>query len=118
MKKNILKKVSIGVTLGLALLPFLVLAQLEPVNPTPAISTWPDIWIIINRVLGYAGSIVMVVAVIMLLYAAILYLTAGASATTLGKAKGVLIYAIIGIAVGILAFSARPIIENFLRGRF
>jgi len=36
----------------------------------------------------------------------------------MSKAKGVLIYAIVGIVIAILAFSIRPFIENLLRGRF
>ncbi len=118
MKKNIFKKVGIGMTLGLALLPFLALAATQPVTPLPLITSSADIWIILNRLLGWLGSIVMLIGVIMLLWAAILYLTAGASETTHTKAKSVLIYAIVGIAVAILAFSVRPFLETFLGGRF
>ena len=54
----------------------------------------------------------------MFFYAAVLYMTAGASETALAKSKTVLIYAIIGLAVAILTFSFKPFLETFFRGAF
>ncbi len=114
MKKNIFKKVSIVVGIaGLTLFPLLALAQAEPV-PGTIITEPGQIYAIIIRVLTWLGTIVMTIALIMLLYAAILYLAAGASETAHTKAKSVLIYAIVGIVVAILAYSVRPFIQNFL----
>lgn len=117
MKKSIFKKASIGLTIGLALLPFLALAQLEPA-PGPILTTPGAISRLVVNVLNWLGGIVMVIAIIMLLWAAILYLTAGASETAHSKAKGVLIYAIVGIAIAVLAYSVRPFIQNVLQGYF
>ncbi len=121
MNKNIFKKVGIGIVLGLALLPFLVLAAEGPGGMVPGtglITNPNDITYLVSKILGWVGGIVLTLALIMLLYAAILYLTAGASETAHGKAKGVLIYAIVGIVVALLAFSVRPFLETVLRGRF
>ncbi len=117
MKKNILKKASIGIAFGLTLLPFLALAQAGQV-PGPIITTPTQISTIIQLILTWVAGIVMTIALIMLLWAAILYLTAGASETAHSKAKNVLIYAIVGIAVAILAYSIQPFLTAIFRGTF
>ena len=115
MKKNILKKVGImGVALGLTLLPFLALAQV----PGPIITSPVQIASLLQKVLNFAGAIVLTIALIMLLWSAILYLTAGSSETTHTKAKSVLIYAIVGIVVAVLAFSVIPFVQTVLQGQF
>jgi len=116
MKKNILKKVSIGVGIGLVFLPLLALAQVGTV-PGPIITSPLQIVRLVNNVLDFIGAVVLVIALIMLLWAAILYLTAGASETVHTKAKSVLIYAIVGIVIAVLAYSVQPFIENFLQLR-
>ncbi|MDO8676206.1 MAG: pilin [Candidatus Azambacteria bacterium] len=115
MKKNILKKVSIGIGLGLTILPFLALAQapLEPLITSPT-----QIAQLIQKILNWVAGIIMTIAVIMLLFSAILYLTAGGSEERVGKAKSYLLYAIIGIVVAILAFSIQPFLVTFFRGNF
>ncbi|MEK7578705.1 MAG: hypothetical protein AAB456_03250, partial [Patescibacteria group bacterium] len=61
------------------------------------------------------GGIVLTISIIMLLYAAVLFLVAGASETAHTKAKNVLIYAIVGIVVALLAFSVDPFITSILQ---
>src|SRR3989344_1641321 len=114
MKKNILKKVGIGIGLGLALLPFLALAQQPAPLPGPLITSPTEISQLINKILIWIASIVMIIALIMLLFSAILYLTAGGSEERVGKAKGYLIYAIVGIVVALLTFSVQPFITTIL----
>ncbi len=117
MKKNILKKAGIGISLGLTLLPFLALAQVGQV-PGPIITSPTQISDLIQRILNWVGGIVMTIALIMLLLAAILFLTAGASATAHTRAKNFLIFAIVGIGVAILAFSVQPLITAILGRQF
>lgn len=100
--------------LGLTLLPFLALAQV----PGPIITNPTQISDLIQRILNWVGGIVLVIALIMLLYAAILYLTAGTSEAIHTKAKSALIYAIVGIVIAVLAFSIQPFIETVLRRQF
>ena len=115
MGKNILKKVGVGMTLGLALLPFVALA-VAPEPITPIIERPSDITAIIQDILGWVAGIVMVIAMIMLLYAAILYLTAGGAEDRVKRAKNYLIYAIVGVAVALLAYSVPYFLANvFLR---
>jgi len=60
---------------------------------------------------------VFTIALIMLLWAAILYLTAGGSEDRLSQARRYLWYAIAGIAVAVLAFSVEPFLRNLFWGR-
>src|SRR3989344_7873866 len=107
MNKSFIKKIGAGIAFSLALLPLIALAQ--GIVPTgPIISSPTDIAVLIGKVLGWLANTVLVIGLIMLLYAAILYMTAGASETILAKSKTVLIYAIIGIVVAILAYSVYP----------
>jgi len=117
MNKNILKKVGMGVALGLTLLPFLALAQVGEV-PGPIITSPTEISDLVQRILNWVEGIVMTISLIVLLWAAILFLTAGASETAHSKAKNVLIYAIVGIAVAILAFSIQPLLTTILSRSF
>ncbi len=118
MKENILKKASVGIVLGIALgftlLPFLALAQV----PGPIVTSPVQIASLLQKVLNFVGAIVLTIALIMLLYAAILFLTAGSSETIHTKAKSVLIYAIVGIVVAVLAFSVIPFVQTVLQGLF
>ena len=116
MKKNILKKASVGIAFGLTLLPFLALAAVPIGSGGVAITSPTDISNILGRILNWIASIVLTIALIMLLYSAILFLTAGASETAHGKAKNVLIYAIVGIVVAILAYSVEPFLSFILGG--
>jgi len=112
MKKNLLKKIGIGVGLGLMLLPFMALAQ------TTYLTTPTAIGDLITRILNWISGIVFTISLVMLLWSAILFLTAGASETAHGKAKNVLIYAIVGIAVAILAYSIEPFLRTVFRVGF
>lgn len=115
MKK--INKYAVGAALGLSLLlPLLAMAQ--QVIPGPIITSPSDISRIVRAVFDWLTGIILVISLIMLFYAAILYMTAGASETTLAKSKTVLIYAIVGLAVAILTFSFKPFLETFFRGAF
>ena len=116
MKKNFLKKAGIITTLSLALLPLLALADIEV--PGSIITSPVQIAALLEKVLNFVVAIVLTIALIMLFYAAILYLTAGASETIHTKAKSILIYAIVGIVIALLAYSAIPFIQTVLQGGF
>ena len=69
--------------------------------------------IIVNLV-NWVAWVVGLLAVLMGLYAGILFITAGGNAETVTKARNILLYAIVGIAVAILAFSLVAISRAFL----
>ena len=73
---------------------------------------------IIESIFNWLVGIIFTVSLIMLFFAAFLYMTAGASEAALGKAKTVLMYAIIGLAIAILVYSFKPFLESFFGGSF
>jgi len=114
MSKDVFKKVGIGIGIaGLTLFPFLALAQ--GTVPGPLLTSTTQIDQLLKNVLSFLGTIVITISFIMLLYAAILYLTAGASETIHTKAKSVLIYAIVGVVIAVLAYSIVPFITYFFQ---
>ncbi len=57
--------------------------------------------------------LVFALAVIFILYAAFLFITAGGNDEQIKKAKGALLYGIIGVVVALLAYGAVPLIRSF-----
>ena len=96
--KNLIK---IGIALSL-LTPLAGFAQggITPVNP---LSEQTNIITIIDRVSQWALGLLLVLAAVFIIYAAYLYLTAAGNEENVGKAKNVIIYAAIAIAVGLLS---------------
>jgi len=96
--KNLIK---IGIALSL-LAPLAGFAQggITPVNP---LSEQTNIITIIDRVSQWALGLLLVLAAVFIIYAAYLYLTAAGNEENVGKAKNVIIYAAIAIAVGLLS---------------
>ena len=114
-RDNVNKYAVAAVLIGLALLPLLAMAQGQP-GRTGIITQPSDITKILTGVLNWIIGVIFIIALIMIFYAAVLYITAGASETAHSKAKGILIFAIVGIAIAILAFSFRPFIQSILIG--
>ena len=67
----------------------------------------------VGRLVSY---LVGVIATVIILYAGFLFLTAAGSEDTMKKAKGYLLYGLVGIAVGLLAFNAAPIVSSLVGG--
>jgi len=59
-------------------------------------------------------AIVLAIAIIMIIYAGFLWMTAAGDDDKLTNARKTLIYGLVGIAVAILAFAAVAIIDNLL----
>src|SRR3972149_12222954 len=66
----------------------------------------------IMGLVNWLAWFVGLMAVLMGLYAGILFITAGGNAETVTKARNILLYAIVGIAVAILAFSLVAISQS------
>ncbi|MFH1759395.1 MAG: pilin [Patescibacteria group bacterium] len=75
-------------------------------------------WIlnILNNIIFWFQAIIFVIAVIMVLWAAYLYVTASGNSEKVGQATKTIIYAVIGIAVALLAFGIVPIVSSLLGG--
>jgi hypothetical protein len=66
------------------------------------------------KIAGAVGGLVAALGTIMIIVAGILYLTSAGSPERMGKAKTALVYAIIGIAIGITAEAIVGIIKEIL----
>lgn len=73
-----------------------------------------DITALIISITNWFAAIVFAIAVIMIIFGAITYITSGGDEDKAGKAKKILTYALIGIAVALLAFGAQALIRSFL----
>jgi len=69
----------------------------------------------INKVGDWFFTILMAVAGVFIILAAWTFLTAGGNPDNVTKARQMLIYAAVGIAVGVLAKGIPYLIENFLK---
>jgi hypothetical protein len=113
MKQRILAATAL---ITLVLVPGLVLAQVNAAGATP--SSICDILKLGNQIARWFGIIVFIIAIVAILYAAFLFLTAGGNEESLSTAKKVLIYGIIGIAVALLATNAIRIIGGTIGGQY
>ncbi|MBU1045544.1 hypothetical protein KJ616_00255 [Patescibacteria group bacterium] len=101
MNKKILGIMSLVVFAGTFAMP--VLAQTISVTPTsPPSYTASQALGIIGTLINYAFGFLLAVAVLMLIFAAYLYVTAGGNPETVGKANKMLMYALIGIAIAVI----------------
>src|SRR3989344_2506830 len=85
--------------------------------PTDIVTTGEDLENVLETVRDWFFTVFVVLAVIFLIWAAFLYLTAAGNDTKFGKAKNALIYAIIAIIVALLAGSLTSLLENVLGGQ-
>ena len=110
----------IAKSLGLAstILPLAALAQgTIPGGGAPTRLTDPCRVLELVRVItSWFGILVFIIAIIAILYAGFLFLTAGGNEETLKKARQVLIWGLIGIAVALFAMSAIPFVVSVIGG--
>ncbi|MDD5547709.1 MAG: hypothetical protein PHN74_02320 [Candidatus Pacebacteria bacterium] len=97
---------------SLIILPIVAMAQVNV--PQTNIKSLSDIERVINSIVTWVSGIFFAIAILFLLWAAFLYLSSGGDEDKVKTAKDNLIYAIIAIAVALLAGTARSIIESVL----
>ena len=120
--KMIMKKFLGSVALlSLLILPSLVLidtayAQVGPPNAQQVyIQTYGDVINIIETIADWMLGILLTLAVIFLIYAAFLYLTAAGDSTKIDKAKDIIIYAVVAIVVALLAQGIVLVAQSFVK---
>ncbi len=102
------------------LVPLLAGAQTPPAAPTtgsaiPAsnVTTVTGVFNIICALLGWLFILFIILAVVFVIVAAFKYLTAGGDAEKVGTANHMLIYAVVAVAVAVLARAIPVIVANF-----
>lgn len=103
-KKKIASAVAVGVALGAPLTSF---AQVKTVSGVVKL---------FDTVFNIVQYLFWVIAGIFIIYAAFKYLTAQGDPEKVGVARQMVIYAVIAIAIALLAMVMDDIIENFLGG--
>ena len=73
---------------------------------------------LIDRIATWLLGIGSTIAVIMVLWSGLLYMTSGGNKTRVEQAKKTLTYAVVGLTVLLLAKGVTLIIQNFLAGNF
>jgi hypothetical protein len=68
----------------------------------------------INGIATWFASIIFAISVLMILYAAFLFVTAGDNEEKVSKAKSIIGYGAIGIVVAMLAWAMRAVLVTFL----
>jgi len=108
-------KTIIGVGL-LAALPIITLAQIK-FQPAPETITRPEQIIdILNTLINWVFTILLIVAVFFIFRAAFLYLTAAGDPDKVKQASNQLIFAAVAIAVAFVALGVRFIVGQLLGG--
>ena len=69
----------------------------------------------IHRIGEIAFAILMALAVVMLIVAGIMFLFAGGDATRVGQARDMVLYALIGIVIALLARGVVAFLERYFR---
>ena len=105
-------KKTIAAIIG-SLLPAVAAAQTTG-SPITSIT---DVQNTINNWVVYLFNIFWVIAVGMLIWAAIMFVTAGGDDDKITKAKKIILYAVIAAAVALLANGVQSIVTNVLKGQ-
>jgi hypothetical protein len=96
------------------LIPFLAGAQNIPRQPQTGITTPQKVIQLIEKASGWFYSALVALAILFIIYAAFKFLTAGGDEKKVGEAKQQLIYAIIALAVAMLATGIVKVLQQFL----
>ncbi|OHA10090.1 MAG: hypothetical protein A3A44_00395 [Candidatus Sungbacteria bacterium RIFCSPLOWO2_01_FULL_60_25] len=94
----------------------IALLQLTPLAALAQVTNICSVLRLVNLAMNWFGILVFVVAVIAILYAAFLFLTAGGNEETTKKARTTLLYGLIGIAIALLALSSITFVAATIGG--
>jgi fumarate reductase subunit D len=106
------KVLTLGFSIPVILMPFVALAVND--FPQVQVTSKEQIITIIQNITGWFAVIVFILAVVFILYAAFMFITAGGDDEQIKKAKHVLLYGIIGIVVALIAYGGVQLIASFL----
>ncbi len=115
-----IKRIQTALLLATAGLPIAASAQIAnpgtetvPVvngAPGPAFTSFQEVINTVNKFLGWLFTALIVLSGVFIILAAFYYLTAGGEEEKIKKAKDRLIYAVVAIAIGLVATSVKYIV--------
>lgn len=103
MNKKLIGLALLFIVFGLSMAGFFAQAQITTQPATLPNYTATQVLALVGRITNWIFTILMAVVVIMVLVAGYLFVTGGGNPDQVGKARQVLIYAMIGFAVGMIA---------------
>jgi len=117
MKKIIISVLSVLTISMLIVIPLSNAADPAPWNPQtmPAAGS-PDIWLILAKILQYFFNFVLVMAMVFIIYAGYMYMTAAGDETKIKKALNAFVYALIGAGIALSAKGLIFLITTFFSG--
>ena len=101
------------ITGAILLLPLVSMAAVN-VQPGDRDIRTDDVYRIIDRVTNFIATIFFTVSVLFVFWAGYKYLKSGGEPEKITEARDTLIYAMVAIAIGILAFSFPRFVENLI----
>ena len=108
-----LNKLVFGTFLVLSVAPALALAQVTVVGPPTTTTTIEALLTKVCVIVNIMFTVLLIAAVIMVIFAAFKYLTAGGEAEKVTEANHDILYAAIAVAIGIFAKVVPVIVANF-----
>ena len=106
MSKKIIGLLSLIAIIGLFFVPILALAQTVTsvtLTPSPTEPPASNPLLLLGTIITWLFGFLIVVVVLMVMISAYLFVTAGGNPEQVTKARNWLMYALIGLAVGVLA---------------
>lgn len=94
-------------------LPLLALAEDPPIAPEGNITQISQIGTLITKLMGWLQWLLFLLAGVFIIWAALVYLTAGGDDGKLKTARQMIINAVIAIAIGLLAVGIQAIVRQF-----
>ncbi len=114
-RNKTMKKITIVLILALALtLPVAALAAIDPYTPPEGNASIGDLEGLVESILRIMWVVFGAIAVIMFVTAGILFLTAMGAPEKVQAARSAFIWGIVGVVVGIIAYSILYIIGSAL----
>lgn len=102
------------ITLGIFLVGFLAQAQIQSPPTTGVITNISGIWTVVNTIVKYVYWFFFAMAVLFIIFAAFTYLTAGGDPAKVKKANNQLIYAVVAVAVALIAYGIETLVRSAL----
>ncbi len=88
---------------AVVLLPVLAMAQGAGISEVKPLSGDTNIATLMGKVANWATGLLIALSTLFIIFAAFLYVTAGADPGNVDKAKTIIMYAVIGIVVALLS---------------
>lgn len=110
-----MKKITFGLIIFTLVLPVLVSAQLGGAPATVPSGADVDVMHVLDNIVNWLFSILLIVAVIYLIIAAYYFVIAQGDSDKISKARTMILYALIGVAVAFLAKGLVTLVERIVR---